>query len=151
MLIVSTRYLMFDHFAWSSFEVVCPTVKFSVINLISGKPQVKSIHAHSPPTHVYTKTSVDLNIDLPTSGSVKKFIYASLFTDTLAYLKISKKIFQRHIYMVVVSCCLFFQKKNLSLVSKVRSNLITKKTSTEYNFIRVMLIISVLGAPIINE
>jgi hypothetical protein len=54
-LIVSTRSLMFDHSAWSSFEVVCPTVKFSVINPTSGKPQVKSTHAHSPPTHAYTK------------------------------------------------------------------------------------------------
>jgi hypothetical protein len=112
-----------------------------------------SPHMHIPLLPMRTpkkKKSVGFNIDLPTSESVKKFTYASLFIDTLAHLKISKKTFGRHIYMVVVRCCLFFKKnKKSSLVSRVRSNLITKKISTEYIFIHVMLI-SILGAPIVN-
>jgi hypothetical protein len=90
MLIIRTCLLIFCHFTWCNFEAVYPTVKFSVVNPTRGENPVKSTYACFPPTQPYTKTSADLNVDLPSSGSVKKFTCASFFTDTHARLKTSK-------------------------------------------------------------
>jgi len=74
----------------ATFRAVCPTVKGLTPNPTSGETPVKSTQTCFPPTHPYTITSAGLNVDLLSSGSVKKFIGASFFTDIPARLNISK-------------------------------------------------------------
>jgi hypothetical protein len=89
-----------------ALRVTCHTVKSSVVNPTSGETSVKSTHACLPPTHRYTKISVDLSVDdLPSSGSIKKFIGASFFTDTHARLKTSKRTSR-------TKSCLYLKSEN---------------------------------------
>jgi hypothetical protein len=72
-------------------RVVCSTVKFPVVNSTSEKTAVKFTHACFHLTHSYTRTSVDLSVDLPSAGSVKKFTDSFFVIDTPACLKTSKR------------------------------------------------------------
>jgi len=74
----------------AAFRAACPTVKGPTPNPTSGETPVKSTQACFPPTHPYTIISAGLSVDLLSSGSVRKFIRTSFFTDIPARLNISK-------------------------------------------------------------
>jgi hypothetical protein len=54
MLIVRTRFLMFDTLFDAAFRHVCLIVKALTPNPMSGGTPLKSTHTCFPPTHPYT-------------------------------------------------------------------------------------------------
>lgn len=91
MLIILTCFLMFCHFAWSSFEGRLSHIKN--FNPQSNKrvTSIKSAQACFPPTHSHTRTSNGLGVGLPSRGSIKKFTCDSFFTDIHLCINISKR------------------------------------------------------------
>ena len=87
----------------AAFRAACPTVKALTSNPTCGETSVKSTHACFPPTHPYTITSACLSVDLLSCRSIRKFIGASFFTDTLVHLNISKNTSLTNYF-----CTLFF-------------------------------------------
>lgn len=74
-LLCITRFFMF----WSCLS----HIKSLGPQFHKWENSVKSIHTCFPPNHSYTKTYVDLNLDISSCKSVKKFKDFSLFIDAL--------------------------------------------------------------------
>jgi len=89
VLIVRTCFLILLKAALRDLGYTLTTM---ILNLISGETPVKSTHACLPSTHSYTRTSLNICVNLPSCGLVKMLTYTFFFIDALVCLNILKMI-----------------------------------------------------------